>query len=313
MFPADWKVYGNKDVLAAAQSVAFSVGNFDGVHAGHEYLLRELKKIAAGRPTVVMTFEPHPRKLFLPETKGMLLASVEDRVRTILENGVDVVLVQNFSKAFSELSASDFCSDFLLKNLNISKILFGFDFRFGFKRAGDFDFMRTLAADSGVEVFREDPFVLNGVAVSSSEIRRLISCGDVQGAKALMTRPFAVSGQVVRGDQRGRLLGFPTVNLGGYSEDLLMPMPGVYAGFVELERDGALRPSVMSFGVRPTFGAHLEYRAEAHIFDFAADVYGKSVRFSVEHRLRGEEKFADVEALKAQMVRDSERARFLLG
>jgi riboflavin kinase/FMN adenylyltransferase len=310
MFCAAWKAYGDVNVLNGT-SVVLSVGNFDGVHVGHKHLLSSLRDLAAGMPTVVMTFDPHPRSLFLPEMKGKLLCTVEDRVREMLNFGIDVVLVQSFSKEFSQISADEFVA-FLIQDLPLKRVLLGFDFRFGHDRSGDFALMHSKGLEHGFEVFQESVYMQEDCIVSSSEIRRLIALGDMQKAKRFLSRSYSVSGLVVRGDQRGRLLGYPTVNLGDYDVDMMLPLPGVYAGYVEFDEDGVRRPAVMSFGVRPTFGSNLEYRAEAHVFDFSADVYGRRVRFYVEHRLRGEEKFADVGSLKAQMALDSSRARQLL-
>ncbi len=312
MFRLDWRAYGNLATLRSEAPVALSLGNFDGVHLGHRHLLASLKALAAGRPTVVMTFFPHPTKLFVPGMKSALLCSLDERVQQILDFGIDTVLVQNFSMEFSQLGAREFCTDVLCRNLTLSKVLLGFDFRFGKDRKGDFDVMKAIGRAQGFEVFREEAFERNGCVVSSSEIRRLISNGEMETAEIYLTRPFSLAGVVIKGDQRGRLLGYPTVNLGHYDLDMILPLSGVYAGYVAFDDGSMPLPAVMSFGVRPTFGANLEYRAEAHIFNFSADVYGKAVRFIVKHRLRGEERFSDVRDLKAQMARDSQLALSLL-
>lgn len=312
MFAAELSTYGRTDLIEKGFPLAISIGVFDGVHAGHMHLLTALRSLARGTPTAILTFDPHPSKVFLGSQGDKLLSSVEDRVKKILSCGVDLVVVQKFSTSFAELSALQFCEDFLLKSINLSSVLLGFDFRFGKDRQGNFDFMSSVGKTHGFDVYREEPIKRSGVIVSSSEIRQLVAVGQMEKAEAFLSRPFSIVGKVVKGDQRGRLLGYPTVNLEPLPEELLLPADGVYAGFLEVDENGKLLPAVMSFGVRPTFGSGLEYRAECHIFDFSGDLYGRKTRFHIKHALRGEEKFSDVESLKAQMAIDCTNARRLL-
>jgi riboflavin kinase/FMN adenylyltransferase len=312
MFAAEWAAYGRTDLIESGLPLAISIGNFDGVHAGHRHLLTALKSLANGSPTAILTFDPHPSRVFLGDKGDKLLSSVEDRVSGILACRIDLVLVQKFSAEFAELTALEFCEDFLLSNLNLSSVLLGFDFRFGKSRQGNFAFMTAVGQTHEFDVFREEPITHSGVIVSSSEIRQLVAAGQMEKAEALLSRPFSLVGRVVKGDQRGRLLGYPTANLEPLPVELLRPAAGVYAGFLELDENGERLPSVMSFGVRPTFGSSLEYRSECHIFDFSADLYGRKVRLHIKHALRGEEKFSDVEALKTQMALDCVQARKLL-
>jgi riboflavin kinase/FMN adenylyltransferase len=312
MFAADWKIFGRKDLVDKRASFALSVGNFDGVHIGHRYLLQALKNLAGDLPTAVLTFDPHPSHIFARDGGERLLSPVEDRAREILALGIDVVLVQNFSRDFAALSPADFCESFLFENLNIGSLLLGFDFRFGAQRKGDFFFMEAMGRKHGFSVYQEEAHKVGVVAVSSSEIRRLVAARDMERAELFLTKPFSLAGTIVKGDQRGRILGYPTANLEQPRPGLLLPPAGVYAGLVELDDEGVLMPSVMSFGVRPTFGSGLEYRSEGHIFDFSGDIYGRKARFHIKSSIRCEEKFSDVESLKTQMAHDCERAREIL-
>jgi riboflavin kinase/FMN adenylyltransferase len=294
-----------------ARGAVLAIGNFDGVHIGHRRVIAETRDIARGlgAPSAVLTFEPHPRRLFAPDAPPFRLSSLDAKARVLDDLGVDFLFVAAFDRAFAAIPAGAFIDDILIGRLGVRHVVVGDDFRFGHRRQGDVALLHARAAAAGFGI-SPAPKVLDssGAPVSSNTIRAALSAGDTKLAEGLLGRPWEVDGVVVDGDKRGRELGFPTANLdiGNY----LHPAKGIYAvraGVVEGSRtrwhDGAA-----SFGLRPQF-AGTEPRLEVHLLDFSGDLYGKTLRVVFHAYLRGEERFADVDALVAQMHRDVIEAR----
>ena len=270
-----------------------AVGEFDGVHLGHREVIR-------GNDTV-LTFEPHPRSVIRPEAAPRLLTSLEAKAELIAELGVAELVVIPFDDSFAHQSPAEFVDQVLVGRLRATHVSVGDNFRFGHLASGD---SALLAAD-GRFVTRVVALVeVDGEIVSSSHIRRLVLAGDVERAAVLLGAPFQLRGEVIRGDQRGRELGFPTANIAP-DPALACPAHGVYAG----RSDGAC--AAVSIGVRPTFGSGSEVLVEAYLLDRDQDLYGRTLRIDFLARLRGEQRFASVPALIEQMQADVELTRRL--
>ncbi|WGL61529.1 bifunctional riboflavin kinase/FAD synthetase [Pigmentibacter sp. JX0631] len=304
-----FKVIGKEDILQKKNKIAITFGNFDGVHLGHIHLLNELKKISKNSPIVVVTFDPHPAVYFSGVSKP-LLNTIGDKVKLLLESGASAVVIQPFNQSFANLSADDFCN-WLKENFNICAVILGYDFCYGKQRLGNFEHMKAFAEKEQWEIRKAEAFKLyTSKVVSSSSIRELISQGQVEEAEQLLSRPYFLPGTVVRGDQRGRLIGFPTANI-DLHEELVVPKYGVYACFVEIESSKELLPAVMNCGVRPTIAKGLKLQIEAHILNFSQDIYGKEVKFFLKKFIRGEMKFESIDQLKEQITKDVEQAKNL--
>ncbi|MGE0651346.1 MAG: bifunctional riboflavin kinase/FAD synthetase [Alphaproteobacteria bacterium] len=294
-----------------ARGAALAIGNFDGVHIGHRHVIAETRDIARGlgAPSAVLTFEPHPRRLFAPEAPPFRLSSLDVKARAMDDLGVDLMFVAAFDRAFAAIPAESFIDDILVARLGVRHVVVGDDFCFGHRRQGDVALLRERAAAAGFGV-SPAPKVLDssGAPVSSNTIRTALAAGDTGLAEGLLGRPWEVDGIVVDGDKRGRELGFPTANLDIC--DYLHPANGVYAVRAGVLEAGGTRwhDGAASFGLRPQF-AGTDPRLEVYLLDFSGDLYGKTLRVVFHAFLRGEERFADVAALVAQMHRDVIDAR----
>lgn len=289
-----------------------TVGSFDGVHRGHQALIGEaIRQARAAQGTaVVFTFNPHPQAVLRPETAPPLLLTYEERREALLAQGPDLVIEQPFSREFSSFPAERFFGEVLLRKLSARSIVVGYDFGFGRDRAGSLEQLRKLCAESGVNLTVLPALRVGDEVVSSSRIRAHLQKGQVAQAAAFIGQPFFYRGHVIRGEGRGRTIGFPTANL-ALKHKLTLPY-GVYA--TEAEVDGKIYASVTNVGVRPTFaeGRELPALVETHLLGTTLDLYGKvlTVRF-VEH-LRSEKRFPSIDALKAQIAEDATRAAALL-
>lgn len=294
---------------------AVTIGNFDGVHLGHQAILARLKAEARERgiAACVITFEPHPRELFSPHAAPTRLTSLREKCELLAEHGVQRIQVLRFNRAFAGLSPDEFIARVLVDGLNAKWVMIGEDFRFGAKRAGDFAYLKAAGERLGFEVHGM-PTVKSGngesaVRVSSSTIREVLSAGDVERAQALLGRPYSISGRVVHGDKLGRVLGWPTANV--EMRHNRPPLTGIYAVRVEGLGPKPLN-AVASLGVRPTVTNSGQVRLEAYIFDFNEDIYGRHIRIDFLKKIRDEEKFSDLETLKAQIAKDADDARRFL-
>jgi riboflavin kinase / FMN adenylyltransferase len=289
-----------------------TIGNFDGVHRGHRVLLRRAVDAAheAAVRSVAVTFDPHPAAVLRPGTEPAAIGSLDDRTAALLEVGIDLVVVLPFTRELSQLTAQEFLERVLVDRLEATKVIVGTNFRFGHKAAGDVVTLADAGDTHGFAVEAVTLLELDGSPISSSELRRRIGQdGDLAWANAAIGRPFRLAGQVVRGDQRGRSIGFPTANIEVPSGRLL-PATGVYAGIATL--DGGLRyAAVTNVGTRPTFDGE-GVTVEVHLLDADLDLYDRPLEVSFLHRLRGEQRFDGVDALQAQIGRDAEAARGLV-
>jgi riboflavin kinase/FMN adenylyltransferase len=288
-----------------AAGCAATVGVFDGVHLGHFVVLRRVVARAAAlgvRPAMV-TFAGHPKAVLLGRAPATV-TSLEHRLLLFERAGIELALVLEFDKELRAMTAEQFVRKVLLDGLGLRELVFGFDSKFGRDRGGNPESLAPLARELGFGIVEVPPLRLGGRAVSSSAIREAVWLGDLRAAAAMLGRPVSVLGTVVRGDGRGKSLGFPTANLDLHHE--LHPPEGVYAAFALL--DGALRPAVVNVGRKPTFGGG-EEAVEAHLLDADGDLYGRDLEIFFLERLRGEQAFPGADALRAQIAADAARAR----
>jgi riboflavin kinase/FMN adenylyltransferase len=298
-------------VPAAFRGAAVAIGNFDGVHRGHQALLETARSQGNARqaPVLLLTFEPHPRSLFRPDEPIFRLTSIEAKARLAAAFGVDAIVVANFDPAFAKITAAQFVDDILVDKLGVVAAIIGHDFQFGHDRAGSPAFLAHQGTKHGFALsvlgaVSDD----HGGAFSSSRVRRSLEAGEIEAANGELGYRWFVMGTVQHGDKRGRDLGYPTANV-SLPADCALAL-GIYA--VTLTRaDGTTHAGVASYGRRPTFdnGAVL---LEVHVFDFAGDLYEEGVIVTFHRFLRGEERFDSIEALIAQMDRDSAEARRIL-
>jgi riboflavin kinase/FMN adenylyltransferase len=282
-----------------------TLGNFDGIHKGHQALIggavAEARKLAI--PCVVLTFEPHPLKVLAPERAPKMLLSHKDKMQLLQALGVDVVVIQNFDLAFANLAAESFVRGLLVDRLKARRIWVGSDLRFGQGRKGGVAELREWGAELGFSVATVGAVVVNDARVSSSRIRQLVIAGQVDAVEPMLGRYHFLSGRVVGGHRRGRDLGFPTANISTRTE--VLPLDGIYATFFHLGDRRLL--SVSSIGVNPTFGAGPR-SIESYILSFQEDIYGAAVKLSFVKRLRAEMNFTSAAALSAQIRQDVDSA-----
>jgi riboflavin kinase/FMN adenylyltransferase len=293
---------------AADGPTAFTIGNFDGVHLGHEAMLDELLRAARrlAFPACVLTFEPHPREFFAPDKAPTRLTSLREKLELLAACGVDRVHICRFNYGFAQITAEEFIERVLVRGLGARWVLVGDDFRFGARRAGDFTMLRQAASRLGFEVQALPSVTLGGERVSSTAVRGALAAGELARARELLGRPYSISGRVVRGDGLGRTLGFPTANV--QMKHNRPPLTGIFAVTVGGVAERPL-PGVASLGVRPTIRAGGAPVLEVHLFDFNEDLYRRHVRIDFHRKLRDEEKYADLTTLTRQIARDVEDAK----
>jgi riboflavin kinase/FMN adenylyltransferase len=287
---------------------ALTIGNFDGLHRGHLAMLEKLKQQAAARnlPTCVLTFEPHPREFFSPAQAPARLTSLREKAELLRDAGIDRLHVFRFDKTFSSLSAEDFIKEALVNTLHARWILVGDDFRFGAKRAGDFDLLKSMGSQYGYEADFLHTVTVDGSRSSSTAVREALAAGNMDKAAQLLGRPYSISGRVVHGDKLGRTIGFPTANI--QLRHNRPPLVGIFAVEICGIDDRPLQ-GVSSLGVRPTIWANGRPTLEAFIFDFDRNLYGQRLRVDFLRKLRDEEKYPDLESLVAQINRDVDNAK----
>jgi riboflavin kinase / FMN adenylyltransferase len=299
------------------RGAVLAIGNFDGLHHGHALLIGQARNLAeaAGRPTAVLTFEPHPRSVFLPACEPFRLTPFRVKERELAKHGVDLLFVQHFDLGFAAKSAEDFITEMIVGAIGASHVVVGWDCTFGNRRRGTADMLRETGPVHGFGVTIVEPIRgADETIYSSTHIRELLKAGRPRAAAALLGRFWEIDGRVQTGDRRGRTIGFPTANLG--IGDFLRPAFGVYA--VRVSGDGPDDPlaggtadGVANLGLRPTVGG-LEPRLEAHLFDTATDLYGRHLRVALVEYIRPEVKFPGLDALKAQIAKDAAEARAIL-
>jgi len=278
---------------------ALAIGNFDGLHLGHQALLAQLVEVARARglKAAVMTFEPHPREYFSPQNAPARLSSLREKLEYFEQAGVDDVYICRFNQAFSAITAEDFMQKILRESLNANTILVGGDFCFGAKRQG------TVQSfiDAGFDLVDFAPVQVSGERVSSTAVRNALAAGDLILGQALLGRAYSISGKVVHGAKRGRQLGYPTANV--HMRHERPALTGVYAVKLSVGKLDCMN-AVANLGIRPTIAGIPKLMLEVHVFDFNGDLYGKHVHVEFFHKVRDEMKFESLDALKAQIGQD---------
>ncbi len=292
----------------ARQACALTIGNFDGVHRGHQALLQKLvsKARALGVSASVLTFEPHPREYFAPDQAPSRLASMREKLMLLAANEVDSVHVVRFNKHFASLSAERFVDDVLVRGLAVRHILIGDDFRFGVGRHGDFAYLQSAAARHGFGAESMNTVALADERISSSAVRYALAQGQLALAAHYLGRPYSIAGRVASGQRLGRQLGFPTANI--LMKQRKPPLSGVFAVCVEGLGAGLLA-GVANIGIRPTVGSTPRPILETHVFDWSGDCYGAHLRIHFMHKLRDEMRFESLDALSRQISNDILNAR----
>ncbi|WP_312055347.1 bifunctional riboflavin kinase/FAD synthetase [Pantoea brenneri] len=288
-----------------------TIGNFDGVHRGHQALMSRLCEEGRKRnlPVVVMVFEPQPLELFAGDKAPARLTRLREKLRYLAEAGVDKVLCVRFDRRFAALSAQSFISELLVEKLDVKYLAVGDDFRFGAGRQGDFLLLQKAGVEYGFDVVSTETFCDGGKRISSTAVRQALAADDLALAQSLLGHPFSISGRVVHGDALGRTLGFPTANLP--LRRSVSPVKGVYA----VEVHGLMPepiPGVANIGTRPTVKG-LRQQLEVHLLDINMNLYGRHIDVVLKQKLRNEQRFASLEALKEQIAKDVVTARQFFG
>lgn len=318
---------GHRALFRPLFTPAIALGNFDGVHLGHQRLLSETLDAARrlGGDSVVLTFEPHPAQVLAPHAAPPLLTTRARKLELVAAAGIRACIVEPFTPELARLAPDEFARSILVDIIGARHVVVGYDFTYGHNRAGNADTLQEFGRDHGFAVQVIEPVTVDGVIASSTAVRERVRSGDMAGARPLLGRNYDVDGTVVRGDGRGRSIGIPTANLelGG----TLLPARGVYAVRVRIidgdsDGDGDARgggsqrsatlPGVANLGMRPTFTDREQLTVEVHLLDFSGDLYGRALRVEFVDRLRGEQRFPDVDALVQQIRADIDRARHIL-
>jgi riboflavin kinase / FMN adenylyltransferase len=300
------RLFHGTDNAKVARPTVLTLGVFDGLHLGHQLVMRtvvERARAAHAVPTVI-TFDPHPRAVLHPESSPPLLQTFDQKVEALSLLGIEQTIVVRFTKAFAEVRAADFLRDVVHERLQAKEVYLGKGFAFGHDREGNIELLKRVSLELGFRAEEVPEVQLRGSRISSSRIRQLLLEGRVNLARRMLGRPYGVEGPVVRGAERGRTIGFPTANL--RPQNRVIPRQGVYVTATLIE--GAWRRSVTNIGTRPTFERGGEPSVETFVIDWAGDLYGDVVRVRFLHRLRDERRFGSVEDLKRQIDYDLRRA-----
>jgi len=282
-----------------------TVGTFDGVHLGHQKIIAKLVEATKknGSAPTLLTFDPHPRKVVQPNAYVELIQTLEERAETLANLGLKHMVVHPFTKAFSQLSAAEYVKEFLVDMLNIDQIIIGYNHRFGKNRMASVEDLQHYGAIYGFKVMQISAEEIDTISISSTKIRAALAKGDVSTAHAFLGHPFTLSGKVIKGQQRGRTIGFPTANIDVNHPDKIIPKDGVYAVRVHLQNTERL--GMMNIGTNPTVNG--DHRSiEVHIFDWSDTIYDLPIQVSLIERVRDELKFDSLAALRSQLEKDKE-------
>ena len=301
------KIFHDLENANIARPTVLTLGVFDGLHLGHQAIMARVveRAHATGSTATAITFDPHPRAVLHPESAPPLLQTLDQRLANLEVLGIEQAIVVKFSKDFAAQPAEHFLRDIVHDRLHAREVYLGKGFEFGRARGGNIDLLRKMSAELDFVADEVDEVQLRGMRISSSRIRELLAAGRVNLARRMLGRPYGVEGIVIRGDRRGRTIGFPTANLKPHNR--VIPRYGVYATATLI--DGTWQRSITNIGVRPTFESTTEPSIETYIFDFDGDLYGDALRVRFLHRIRDERKFSGIDELKAQIARDTARAR----
>jgi riboflavin kinase/FMN adenylyltransferase len=304
-------IRGINNILPAHHGCVLTIGNFDGVHRGHAEVISKLVKKARqlNVPATLMTFEPQPQEMFRGDCAPARLSTLRDKIVLLEELGIDRLVCINFNAKFAEMPAEDFIEKLLVQSLGVKYLVVGDDFCFGKERTGNFDMLRASGEKHQFAVVSTQSFILGDKRVSSTEIRELLAKGQMEQARRLLGHPFTLSGRVAHGEKIGRTIGFPTANIA--LKRKVSPVRGVFA--VRLYWDNSdVYDGVANVGFRPTVNGQ-KCQLEVHIFDFDGDLYGRNIEVELVAKIRDEQPFQSLEALKKQINNDANKAKDLLG
>lgn len=286
------------------QDTVLTIGTYDGVHFGHQQILRRVIETAKtlGSKSILMTFHPHPRLVLQPNHPVKLITTFEEKMEILADYDLDYVVAIPFSTEFAAMDADAYIKDIIVNLFHPKKIIIGYDHKFGKNRLGDLNLLERFSATYGYEVEEISKQTIDEIAVSSTKVRAALLEGDIQSANFWLAHPFTLSGKVVDGDKIGRTLGFPTANISIENPNKLIPPSGVYA--VKVMLDGQSYNGALSIGNRPTFNLGNQLVIEVFIIDFSADIYGKQIKITFLEKVRGQRRFENQDELIAQMEND---------
>ena len=299
------RIFEGIESLGEIKNPVVTIGTFDGVHLGHQKIIEQLNLEAAknGGESVLLTFDPHPRIVLFPENHNVkLIQTLGEKFQVLEKFDLKNVVLVPFTKGFSELSAIDFVEQILIGNLKAKKVVIGYDHQFGRNREGNIQFLKSVSEKYGFEVIEISAKSIDEINISSTKIRDSLLRGDVETAKLFLSRSYEISGTVIKGNQLGRTLGFPTANVNVDSELKLIPANGVYAVRVKIAEK--MHFGVMNIGTKPTVNSSNEKSLEVHIFDFNKVIYGDIITVFMEKHIRNEQKFANLDELKRAISND---------
>lgn len=289
-----------------AKKPVLTIGTFDGVHLGHRKIIARLHDLAASLngESVIFTFDPHPRKVVAPgESSLRILTTLDEKIELFEQSGIDHLIIYPFTPEFAQLSYEQFVEQILVGQIHTKYLVVGYDHKFGKNRQGDFEFLKNCAARLDFQIEKLDVLLMNESNISSTKIREAIQQGDFETANAFLGYPFSLHGTVVEGQKLGRKIQFPTANVEASDPDKIIPGYGVYA--VKARIHGQVYRGMLNIGSRPTINNNADHRSiEVHIFDFESDIYGAPIELIFYKKLREEQKFASIDALKEQLARD---------
>lgn len=307
------KIYNNFTDFVKVPNAIVTIGTFDGVHLGHQAILKDMVKTAKeiGGETVVITFFPHPRQVLNINAANLrFITTQEEKLKLLEKSGIDNVVVVNFTKEFSRVSSEDFIRDYIIEHINPVKLVIGYDHHFGNNRMGDFNLLNEMQNKYNFQVQRIEAHDVENIAVSSTKIRHSLQQGDIERANALLGYHFSYIGKVVSGNKIGRELGYRTANINLEKEFRLIETSGVYATYVDYE--GKEYKSMTYIGKKPTVNNDEIENIEVHLFDFDGDLYDKEIKVRFVKRVRGEQKFESLDALKKQIQIDEKNIKEIL-
>ncbi|MCR5453587.1 MAG: riboflavin biosynthesis protein RibF [Bacteroidales bacterium] len=297
------------DDYRSYEPACVTIGTFDGLHIGHRKILQSLVDIARREHlrSVVVTFDPHPRQVLMPDAEVRFVLTREEKIEMFSSLGIDVLVVHPFSKEFAAINAKDFLLQVLCCKLQMRHLVKGFNNHFGCDRLSDIDAIRALGVQNGFAVTQVDAEYCNGVAASSTLVRRLIMDGNMDDVAKVLSYQFFVEGTVVHGRMIGRTIGFPTANIDISDDSKILPRVGAYVAGVDV--DGVYYPAILNIGSNPTVNSdRRKVFLEVHIIGFDADIYGRKLKVNILHRIRDEVAFGSIDELRAQLARDKEVA-----
>jgi riboflavin kinase/FMN adenylyltransferase len=299
------KIHYAIDTLPPHVKTWVTMGTFDGLHLGHRSILLEMQRKAQEQhaQTVVLSFDPHPKKVLFPDSEPLpQIQSLEEKALVLEEWGIDHLVLLPFTLELAQLSATDFVRNIIVQGLHAAGVYIGYDHRFGKNRIGDIHLMAQLGDVHGFEVKQMEAYAPDGVQVSSTKIRQALLSGDIVQANKMLGRPFVLQGEVIKGQQLGSKIGFPTANITVQGTDKLIPKWGVYAAI--LNWNNMQYAVALNVGYRPTVSSTIQLHVEGHILDFDQDIYGKCITLELHQRLRDEKKMNGLEDLVAQITKD---------